>query len=98
MTSLLKLVTAMFQPARLLLWKQRFLRKVCNQTFIAKTVLVQEHCFISNPIKTMKLSGCGYRNFHHLIARILISFKLTEQQNLFSRTATFEEELKKVTC
>lgn len=50
--SLLKLGTVMFQPARLRLWKQRFLCKACNQTFVAKTSLVQEHCFISNPIKT----------------------------------------------
>ena len=50
--SLLKLGTVMFQPARLKLWKQRFLCKACHQTFVAKTSLVQKHCFISNPIKT----------------------------------------------
>lgn len=51
-SSLLKLGTVMFQPARLRLWKQRFLCKACNQSFMAKTSLVQEHCYISNPIKS----------------------------------------------
>lgn len=47
---------------------------------------------INNKIKTLKRSGYGYRNFRHLRARILISFKLTEKTNKSIRPLTFEEE------
>lgn len=47
---------------------------------------------INNKIKTMKRSGYGYRNFSHLRARILISFKLTEKTDKEIRPLTFEEE------
>lgn len=38
-------------PTLLILKKQRFLCKCCNSTFIAKTNLVSNHCFISNNVK-----------------------------------------------
>ena len=47
---------------------------------------------INNKIKTIKRSGYGYRNFKHLRARILISFKLKEKTNKEIRPLTFEEE------
>jgi len=47
---------------------------------------------INNKIKTLKRSGYGYRNFRHLRARILISFKLTEKTEKSNRPLTFEEE------
>ncbi|WP_084140159.1 transposase [Lacticigenium naphthae] len=47
---------------------------------------------INNKIKTVKRSGYGYRNFNHLRARILISFKLTEKTDKESRPLTFIEE------
>lgn len=50
--STLKLGTVMFQPVRLRLKKQRFFCKACESTFIAKTSLVQKHCFISTLIKS----------------------------------------------
>ncbi|PRY71608.1 ISL3 family transposase [Alkalibacterium olivapovliticus] len=81
-SSLLKLGTVMFQPVRLRLWKQRFLCKACNQTFMAKTSLVQPHCFISNPIKShialelqtiqsMKAIGDRVAVSPHTVMRIL---------------------------
>lgn len=50
-TSTIKLGNVLFQPALLLLRKQRFLCKACKQTFSASTTLVRKHCFISNLIK-----------------------------------------------
>ncbi|MFL2137154.1 ISL3 family transposase [Ruoffia sp. FAM 24228] len=47
---------------------------------------------INNKIKTIKRSGYGYRNFSHLRARILISFKLKEKTEKEIRPLTFEEE------
>ena len=41
-----------FQPVLLKLRKQRFLCKHCRSTFTAETPLVNQHCFISNPIKS----------------------------------------------
>lgn len=50
-TSTLKLGNVVFQPALLVLRKQRFLCKACGQTFTASTSLVKKHCFISTLIK-----------------------------------------------
>lgn len=47
---------------------------------------------INNKIKTLKRSGYGYRNFSHLRARVLISFKLTEKENQSIRPLTFQEK------
>lgn len=47
---------------------------------------------INNKIKTLKRSGYGYRNFRHLRARALISFKLFQKENTDIRPLTFEEE------
>ena len=49
--STIKLTHINFQPLLLRLKKQRFLCKHCNQTFVAKTKLVERHCFISTIIK-----------------------------------------------
>lgn len=47
---------------------------------------------INNKIKTMKRTGFGYRNFQHLRARTMISFKLTENRNRKVRPLIFKEE------
>lgn len=49
--STIKLTQIGFKPVLLKLKKQRFLCKHCSSTFIAKTNLVNRHCFISNHIK-----------------------------------------------
>lgn len=52
-TSTIKLGQYNFKPVQLKLRKQRFLCKHCKETFSAKTSLVDRHCFISNPLKSL---------------------------------------------
>lgn len=40
-------------PAYLLMKKQRFMCTVCNQSFTAKTKVVEKNCFISNNVRTL---------------------------------------------
>jgi Transposase and inactivated derivatives len=52
-TSTIKLGQYNFKLVVLKLRKQRFLFKHCGETFSAKTSLVDRHCFISNPLKSL---------------------------------------------
>ena len=52
-TSTIKLGQYNFKLVVLKLRKQRFLCKHCGETFSAKTSLVDRHCFISNPLKSL---------------------------------------------
>lgn len=85
--------------------KQRALRRYLRttlQTLEKYATAIQNACHytlsnghlegINNKIKTLKRSGYGYRNFKHLKARILISFKLTKGATQSTRPLTFEEE------
>lgn len=49
--SVIKLTHVNFKPTLLKLKKQRFYCKHCHSSFIAKTPLVNRHCYISNIIK-----------------------------------------------
>ena len=51
--SIIKLGQFNFKPVLLKLKKQRFLCKNCETTFSAQTSLVDRHCFISNPLKSL---------------------------------------------
>lgn len=50
-TSRITLPIAGIYPTYLYLKKQRFFCKACESSFIAKTPIVQRHCFISNHTK-----------------------------------------------
>ena len=52
-TSTIKLGQYNFKLVVLKLKKQRFLCKHCGKTFSAETSLVDRHCFISNPLKSL---------------------------------------------
>lgn len=52
-TSQIKLGQYNFKPVVLKLRKQRFLCKHCRKTFSAETSLVDRHCFLSNPLKSL---------------------------------------------
>ena len=52
-TSTIKLGQYNFKLVVLKLKKQRFLCKHCGETFSAQTSLVDRHCFIANPLKSL---------------------------------------------
>lgn len=70
-TSTIKLGQYNFKLVVLKLRKQRFLCKHCRETFTAQTSLVDQHCFISNPLKSLISLELGAEQSMTLIAKHL---------------------------
>lgn len=70
-TSTIKLGQYNYKPVILKLKKQRFLCKHCQSTFTAQTSLVDRHCFISNPLKSLISLELGKEQSMKLIAQHL---------------------------
>lgn len=70
-TSTIKLGQYNLKPVILKLRKQRFLCKHCRSSFTAQTSLVDRHCFISNPLKSLISLELGKEQSMTLIAQHL---------------------------